>query len=242
MEQLRVVDVTKSFGGLKAVDQVSLTFERGQITGLVGPNGSGKSTLVNILSGEYKPTAGQIYLGQNNIAGIRPDRIVRLGLARTYQIPKFPPQLTIGEVIEVPLRYVGRQEHSLQGLKDGSSIADFCGLAQSLNTHCGQLTVTDLRRLEIARSIACFPTVLLLDEVMAGLSHEDAAAIVTLVRRLKAWGITVVIIEHLMKVITDLCDRVVVLNSGKLLAEGIPNEVLARESVREAYLGRSFKL
>jgi branched-chain amino acid transport system ATP-binding protein len=241
MEELRVVDVTKSFGGLKAVDQVSLTFERGQITGLVGPNGSGKSTLVNILSGEYKPTAGQIYLGENDIACIRPDRIVRLGLARTYQIPKFPPQLTIGEVIDVPLRYVGRQR-TLQDLKDGPSIADFCGLAQSLNTHCGQLTVTDLRRLEIARSIACFPMVLLLDEVMAGLSHEDAAAIVTLVRRLKASGITVVIIEHLMKVITDLCDRVVVLNSGKLLAEGLPNEVLARESVREAYLGRSFKL
>lgn len=241
MEDLRLVDVTKSFGGLKAVDQVSLSFERGQITGLVGPNGSGKSTLVNILSGEYK-AAGQIYLGESNIAGIRPDRIVRLGLSRTYQIPKFPPQLSIGEVIEVPLRYVGRQEHSLQDLKDGPSIADFCGLAQSWNRHCGQLTVTDLRRLEIARSIACFPTVLLLDEVMAGLSHEDAAEIVALVRRLKAWGITIVIIEHLMKVITDLCDRVVVLNSGKLLAEGLPNEVLARDSVREAYLGRSFKL
>ena len=110
MEELRVVEVTKSFGGLRAVDQVSLTFECGQITGLVGPNGSGKSTLVNILSGEYKPTAGQIYLGKNKIDGIRADRITRLGLARTYQIPKFPPQLTIGEVIDVPLRYVGRQE------------------------------------------------------------------------------------------------------------------------------------
>jgi branched-chain amino acid transport system ATP-binding protein len=112
MEELRVVEVTKSFGGLKAVDRVSLTFERGQITGLVGPNGSGKSTLVNILSGEYKPTAGEIYLGGTNIAGTRPDRIARSGLARTYQIPKFPPELTIGEVIDVPMRYVGRQKLS----------------------------------------------------------------------------------------------------------------------------------
>lgn len=242
MEDLRVVDVTKSFGGLKAVDGVSLTFERGQITGLVGPNGSGKSTLVNILSGEHKPTAGQIYLGENNIANVRPDRIARFGLARTYQIPKFPAQLTIGEVIDVPLRYVKRQKLSLQDLKDGPSIAEFCGIAQSLNTPCGQLSVTDLRRLEIARAIACFPTVLLLDEVMAGLSHEDAKDIVALVRRLKDWGMTIVIIEHLMKVITDLCDRVVVLNSGKLLGEGLPTEVLARDEVREAYLGRSFKL
>ena len=242
MEELRVKGVTKSFGGLKAVDQVSLTFARGRITGLVGPNGSGKSTLVNILSGEYKPTAGQIYLGGNDIAGVRPDRIVRLGLARTYQIPKFPPQLTIGEVIDVPLRYVRREKFSLQDPKDAPSIADFCGLAQSLDTRCGQLSVTDLRRLEIARSIACFPTVLLLDEVMAGLSLEDATEIVALVRRLKVWGITIVVIEHLMRIITDLCDHIVVLNSGKLFAEGHPAEVLARDSVREAYLGRSFKL
>ncbi len=218
MEGLHVNEVSKSFGGLKAVDQVSLTFERDHITGLVGPNGSGKSTLVNLLSGEYRPTAGQIRLGDQDIAGMRPDRVVRLGLARTYQI------------------------FALQGPKDVPSIADFCGLTRSLDTRCGQLSVTDLRRLEIARSMACFPTVLLLDEVMAGLSHEDATEIAALVRRLKGWGITIVIIEHLMRIITDLCDRVVVLNSGKLLAEGHPAEVLTRDSVREAYLGRSFKL
>jgi branched-chain amino acid transport system ATP-binding protein len=242
MEALRVDQLTKSFGGLNAVDQVSLTFERGHITGLVGPNGSGKSTLVNLLSGEYTPTAGRICLGDRDIAGMRSDRVVRLGLARTYQIPKFPSELTIREIIDVPLRYVGRQRSSSQGPKDIPSIADFCGLAPSLDTRCGQLSVTDLRRLEIARSMACFPTVLLLDEVMAGLSHEDATEIAALVRRLKGWGTTIVIIEHLMRIITDLCDRVVVLNSGKLLAEGHPVEVLTRDEVREAYLGRNFKL
>jgi branched-chain amino acid transport system ATP-binding protein len=242
MEELRVDQITKSFGGLKAVDEVSLTFERGHITGLVGPNGSGKSTLVNLLSGEYKPTAGRICLGDRDIAGMRPDRVVRLGLARTYQIPKFPSELTIREIIDVPLRYVSRQRFSSQGPKDVPSIAEFCGLTQSLETRCGQLSVTDRRRLEIARSMACFPTVLLLDEVMAGLSHEDATDIAALVRRLKGWGTTIVIIEHLMKIITDLCDRVVVLNGGKLLAAGDPVEVLTRDSVREAYLGRNFKL
>src|ERR1700745_591736 len=195
MDGLSVDEVTKSFGGLQAVDQVSLTFERDHITGLVGPNGSGKSTLVNLLSGEYRPTAGRIRLGDRNIAGMRPDRVVRLGLARTYQIPKFPSELTIREIIDVPLRYVSRQQFSLQGPKDVPSIADFCGLTQSLDTRCGQLSVTDLRRLEIARSMACFPTVLLLDEVMAGLSHEDATEIAALVRRLKGWGVTIVIIE-----------------------------------------------
>lgn len=242
MEELRVNQVTKSFGGLRAVDQVSLAFEPGRITGLVGPNGSGKSTLVNLLSGEYKPTAGEICLGTRNITRLRPDHVVRLGVARTYQIPKFPSDLTIGEIIDVPLRYVGRQAFSVQGPKDAPSIADFCGLTQPLDTRCGQLSVTDLRRLEIARSMACFPTVLLLDEVMAGLSHEDATAIAALVRLMKGWGVTIVIIEHLMRIITDLCDHVVVLNSGKLLAEGQPVEVLTRDSVREAYLGRSFKL
>ena len=242
MEELRVIDLSKSFGGLRAVDGVSVTFERGRITGLVGPNGSGKSTLVNLLSGEYQPTTGQIYLDARQIGGMRSDRVVRLGLARTYQIPKFPPELTIGEVLDVPLRYVERPVLPASDLKDAASIASFCGLSHPLETHCRQLSVTELRRLEVARSLACFPTALLLDEVMAGLSHDEATDMAALIKKVNGWGVTIIIIEHLMKIITSLCDRVVVLNSGKLLAEGDPTEVLTRDSVREAYLGRNFKL
>ena len=242
MEILRVSNLTKAFGGLKAIDNVSLEFGRGQITGLVGPNGSGKSTLVNLLSGEYRPGRGQIYLGEKRIDGVRPDRIVRSGLSRTYQIPKFPPELTIREVIEVPLRFVGRATQGTDGPSDAGGIAKLCGLTKSLETLCGQLSVTELRRLEIARSLACFPTVVLLDEVMAGLSHDEAEEIATLIRRINGWGITVVIIEHMMKIIAGLCHHVVVLSSGRLLAEGVPADVLARETVREVYLGRSFKL
>jgi branched-chain amino acid transport system ATP-binding protein len=242
MEALRVNGLTKAFGGLKAVDNVSLEFAKGRITGLVGPNGSGKSTLVNLLSGEYRPGAGQIFLGNKRIDNIRPDRIVRLGLSRTYQIPRFPPELTIREVIDVPLRFVGRTPHGIDGSSDAGGIANLCGLTKSLETFCGQLSVTELRRLEIARSMACFPAVMMLDEVMAGLSLDEAGEIAALIRRMNGWGITVIIIEHMMKIIASLCDHVVVLSSGRLLAEGGPADVLAREAVREAYLGRSFKL
>ena len=242
MEALRVSSLTRTFGGLRAVDNVSLEFAKGRITGLVGPNGSGKSTLVNLLSGEYRSSSGQIYLGDKRIDGVRPDRIVRLGLSRTYQIPKFPPELTIREVIEVPLRFIRRAARQFDCPTDAGGIAKLCGLTRSLETLCGQLSVTELRRLEIARSLACLPTVMLLDEVMAGLSHDEAEEIAALIRRMNGWGLTVIIIEHMMKIIASLCDHVVVLSSGRLLAEGGPADVLARETVREVYLGRSFKL
>lgn len=242
MEALRINGLTKAFGGLKAIDNVSLEFAKGRITGLVGPNGSGKSTLINLLSGEYRPSAGEIFLGDKRIDSVRPDRIVRLGLSRTYQIPRFPPELTIREVIEVPLRFVGRAPLGSDSPSDAGGIANLCGLTKSPETFCGQLSVTELRRLEIARSMACFPSLVMLDEVMAGLSLDEAEEIAALIRRMNGWGITVVIIEHMMKIIARLCDHVVVLSSGRLLAEGGPTDVLARETVREAYLGRSFKL
>ena len=242
MEALRINGLTKSFGGLKAVDNVTLEFAKGRITGLVGPNGSGKSTLINLLSGEYRPSSGQIFLGDKRLDHVRPDRVARLGLARTYQIPRFPPELTIREVIDVPLRFVGRAPRRSDSPADAGGIANLCGLTKSPETFCGQLSVTELRRLEIARSMACFPSFVMLDEAMAGLSLDEAEEIAALIRRMNGWGITVVIVEHMMKIIARLCDHVVVLNSGRLLAEGAPADVLAREAVREAYLGRSFRL
>jgi len=235
-------DTTVAFGGLKALNGVSVSFEQGRITGLVGPNGSGKSTLVNAISGQLKPTAGRIRLGDEDITGLRADQIVARGLARTYQIPRVPPELTVREVISVPLTYLGAVGTSVLGLSDEAAIADVCGLMPVLDRRCANLSVTDLRRLEIARALACGPRVLLLDEAMAGLSHEDSMAVVALVRHIHAAGLTIVLIEHVMRIIAELCESVVVLNNGQLLALGEPRQVLADEAVREAYLGKGFVL
>ncbi len=241
--RLRVDGATVAFGGLRAVDDVSVEFEAGAITGLIGPNGSGKSTLVNAVAGQVRPVAGDVRIGDRSLTGLRADRIVRLGLARTYQIPRIPPELTVAEVIDVPLIYVrGHERLRLAGLEEAGAIARFCGLTQGLGTRCGQLSVPDMRRLEIARALACAPRVLLLDEVMAGLSPSDAIQVVDLVRRIHGAGVTVVVIEHVMRIIASLCHAVVVLNEGRVLATGTPDDVLRRPEVREAYLGRGFTL
>jgi branched-chain amino acid transport system ATP-binding protein len=243
MVGLTVTRAAVAFGGLRAVDDVSLEFAPGVITGLIGPNGSGKSTLVNMVAGQVRSVGGEVWLGDRPLTGLRPDRIVQRGLARTYQIPRVPPELSVAEVIEVPLTYVRRRDGSrLPGLEDAATITRFCGLSQSLRTTCGRLSVPDMRRLEIARALACAPQVLLLDEVMAGLSAHDAGQVVDLVRRIHQAGVTVVVIEHVMRIIASLCHHVVVLNYGRVLATGAPDDVLRRPEVREAYLGREFTL
>jgi len=239
---IAVQELTVAFGGLLAMNNASITFPGGKITGLIGPNGSGKSTLVNAMSGQIRPTSGRVYLGGQEITELRTDQIAIKGLARTYQIPRVPPQLTVQEIISVPFAYVGRRHKLVPGARDEKSIAEFCGLGPALSHRCGDLSVTDLRRLEIARALACGPEVLLLDEVMAGLSHEDALAVMEVVRRVHGTGVTVVVIEHVMSIIASLCSSIVVLNHGQLLASGAPQQVLADPDVREAYLGKGFKL
>jgi branched-chain amino acid transport system ATP-binding protein len=237
---VEIDDVTVSFGGLKALNRAALTFEAGRINGLIGPNGSGKSTLVNLVSGQVAATEGRVRLGPRTISNLRPDQIASLGLARTFQIPKFPPELCIGDIIGVPMIYLRGRERPIPELKTSAGIASFCGIHKSLSTTCGSLSVPDLRRLEIARALACAPAVVLLDEVMAGLSLEDCSQVVNLVRRINAVGITVVIIEHIMRIIVDVCDSVIVLNNGTVLCTGAPRMVLADPAVREAYLGPGF--
>jgi branched-chain amino acid transport system ATP-binding protein len=198
--------------------------------------------MVNVVSGQLPPAQGQWWLGEQPIAGLRPDRIAQLGLARTYQVPKAPPELTIREVISVPLTYVRSRVRHERKLDTAEQIAAFCEISLGLETPCSKLSVPDLRRLEIARALACGPSLLLLDEVMAGLMPNEAAQAVELVRRIRRTGVTVVMIEHEMRIINNLCDRVVVLNQGTLLAEGAPREVLSRPEVQEAYLGKDFSL
>jgi branched-chain amino acid transport system ATP-binding protein len=239
---LFVEDVVVSFGGLKALDGATIRFEPNTISALIGPNGSGKSTLVNRVSGQLPGSGGRIFLGEEDITNISAHHIASVGLARTYQIPLFPPELTVQEVISVPLRYIGRQAGAAPDFADVQSIARFCELSRQLDHRCSELSVPDLRRLEVARALACSPKVLLLDEVMAGLSLSDAEQVVRLVRGIHETGVTIVVIEHVMRIVVQLCSAVVVLNQGRLLASGAPRTVLTNSAVREAYLGRGFEL
>jgi len=240
MTSLSVANCTVSFGGLRAISDLTLTIPGGTITALIGPNGSGKSTFCNMVSGQIPPNAGSILLDGVSVMGLRADQIVAAGLARTYQVPRVPKELTIGEVIGVPLRYVRSDRELPRKMNAAADVARFCGLSLPLDTVCAELSISDLRRLEIARALACKPRVLLLDEAMAGLSLADTEQVISLVREVHAVGITVVVIEHVMRIIAALCSHAVVLNNGQLLAEASPAVVLRDPAVREAYLGKGF--
>jgi branched-chain amino acid transport system ATP-binding protein len=240
MTSLSVANCTVSFGGLRAISDLTLTIPGGTITALIGPNGSGKSTFCNMVSGQIPPNAGSILLDGVSVMGLRADQIVAAGLARTYQVPRVPKELTVGEVIGVPLRYVRSDRELPRKMNAAADVARFCGLSLPLDTVCAELSISDLRRLEIARALACKPRVLLLDEAMAGLSLADTEQVISLVREVHAVGITVVVIEHVMRIIAALCSHAVVLNNGQLLAEASPAVVLRDPAVREAYLGKGF--
>ncbi|RUM96706.1 ABC transporter ATP-binding protein [Pseudaminobacter arsenicus] len=240
MTDLCVSGCTVAFGGLKAINDLTLTIPSGAITGLIGPNGSGKSTFCNMVSGQIPPSGGRVRLGEKDITGWRSDQAVAAGLARTYQVPRVPKELTIGEVIGVPFRYARSSRELPRQMSTTADLARFCGLAPALDTACADLSISDLRRLEIARALACKPRVLLLDEAMAGLSLEDTAQVIELVREVHAAGITIVVIEHVMRIIATLCQHAVVLNNGRLLSQGTPEVVLRDPAVREAYLGKGF--
>ncbi len=242
MTELRIESCTVAFGGLKAINDVSLEVPSGSITALIGPNGSGKSTFVNMVSGQISPRQGRVLLDGGPVEGMRPDRLVHRGLARTYQVPRVPKELTIEEVISVPLLYARSGRALFGDARTPADLARYCGLRPAVSTRCGQLSVSDLRRLEIARALACRPNVLLLDEAMAGLSLEDTDQVIGLVREIHASGVTVVVIEHVMRIIARLCGHAIVLNQGKVLAEGTPQQVLINPDVREAYLGKGFTL
>ena len=240
MTSLAIANCTVAFGGLRAIDDLTLTIPGGTITALIGPNGSGKSTFCNMVSGQIPPVSGSVLLDGASVTGLRTDQIVAAGLARTYQVPRVPKELTIGEVIGVPLRY-GRSSRDLpRAMTTVADLAGFCGLAPPLDTTCAELSISDLRRLEIARALACKPRVLLLDEAMAGLGLEDTEQVISLVREVHAAGITIVVIEHVMRIIASLCQHAIVLNNGQLLSQGAPAVVLRDPVVREAYLGKGF--
>ncbi|HTW84943.1 MAG TPA: ABC transporter ATP-binding protein [Candidatus Sulfotelmatobacter sp.] len=236
---LRIAGVGMRFGGLWALNEVSFTVEPGTIVGLIGPNGSGKTTLMNVISGVFKPTKGDVFYGERRIADVPTHAICRLGIARTFQIVKPFAALTVRENVAVGAMYGrdGAKRSTRASFARADELLETVGLARVAGRPASELTIPDRKRLEVAKALALDPELLLLDEVMAGLNATEVDEALDLLRRVHARGVTLIVVEHLMKAIVSISQRVVVLAEGKKIAEGSPSEVLSAPNVIEAYLG-----
>lgn len=238
MPLLTADGVTKLFGRLTAVNRVDIAIEQGDIVGLIGPNGAGKSTLVNLITGMETPTAGRITFTGEDITGRRPAAIARLGIARTFQIAQPFRNMTVRQNVAVPALFrAARPSGVADALRRADEVLDVVGLAAKGSLPARALTTPDLRRLELAKAIALRPRLMLLDEVMAGLTPAETDAEMGLLRRINAEGITLLVIEHVLRVVMGLCRRVVVLHHGTKIAEGTPQQVTSDPAVVSAYLG-----
>jgi len=239
MSLLEVHGLVKTFGGLRALDQVSLSVTENTIHGLIGANGAGKTTLFSIIAGNQRPTGGMVRFAGERIDRLRPDQICRKGIARTFQIVRPFAQLTVQENVETAIMF-GRDPHPRRAEVPAlvAAILGECGLADQAGKPAAALTLSALKRLEVARALGTGPRLLLLDEVMAGLTPTEVAGMIAALRSIRdRHGLTILIIEHVLSALNQLSDRITVLHHGRLIAEGIPDAVVAHPAVVEAYFG-----
>lgn len=237
---LRVAGLTKRFGGITAVNNVSFDLQAGRIVGLIGPNGAGKTTLVNLITGVQSATAGSLLFNGEDVSGQRPFESALRGLSRTFQIVQPFPKMSVLDNVAAGALYAGRSPSLNQARNEAMEHLEFVGLRALADRPAASLTLPSRKRLELAKSLAMRPKLLLLDEVNAGLNSAEIVAAIELIRAIAARGITVLLIEHLMKVVFSLCDDLLVLHHGELIARGEPQAVANDPTVIEAYLGSKY--
>lgn len=238
---LNVEGLLKSFAGLMAVRELSLTVNEGEILGLIGPNGSGKTTLFNLITGFLKPDEGKIKFKGNDITGFKPHRISQAGIARTFQLVKPFAEMTALQNVIAGRTYGSKPIRSIkQARLEAEELLEFTGLSSKQSVVVGKLGLVDRKRLEIARALATKPELLLLDESMSGLNPAETQDAIRLIKEIRDSGITVMLVEHVMKVVLGMSDRIIVINVGEKIAEGKPQEITGNKAVIAAYLGKRY--
>ncbi len=238
MPILECQEVTKHFGGLAALTDVDITVDQGELVGLIGPNGAGKTTLFNVISGTFPPKSGTIRFKGENITGLKPYQICRMGLARTFQSVKIFGDMSVLQNVMMGCFFGKKAKVSSEAAEhEASELIEFVGLKDETTSLAKGLTLAHQKRLEVARALATKPDLLMLDEVMEGLNQTEVAQSIDLVARIRGRGVTVVMIEHVMKAIMKVCERIVVLHYGEKIAAGTPEEITSSEDVIKVYLG-----
>ena len=239
MRILEGTGVSKSFGGLKAVSDVDFFVEEGEILGLIGPNGAGKTTFFNLLSGAIPMDSGTVYFSGTKISGLKPNQICRLGMGRTFQAAKNFGGMPVFQNVMMGALFGKKGRTAAEAEKITDEVLEFVGLAELKNKMVPDIPLSAQKQLEVARALATSPKLILLDEVMAGLNPTEVEEAMKLIVRIRDSGITVIMIEHVMRAIMTICDRIIVLHHGAKIAEGTPEEISNSKTVIEIYLGES---